>query len=326
MEQRLLVARDRFAGTLSADPVVGQAPAFLSALREALLAAREQTPVLVVGEHGTGREVIARLIHSGGPRAGGPFIPVHCAALPAAEMDVELFGAESDGAPVATGRLEAADAGTLYLHQVTQLDRSTQARLLRVLEQGGLRRVRGSGTIPAHARLVASTDQPVETLADGHRFRPDLLARLKARVIHTPPLRERREDIPALARHYLNRFRRSAPVAAEDFSQDALDLLVRYPWPGNLRELRNVVERALVLHRQSPLIRAVHLPPEFHEAGVDALHGGRSLTQAVNAFERRLVEWALAEAGGVQTRAAELLGTTRRVLKYRMEKFNISAP
>lgn len=237
-------------------------------------------------------------------------------------MDAVLFGSEARDGPA--GRLDEAEAGTLYLHEVSRLDTSTQQRLSQLIREGSFRRPGESPPAACRARVVASTNGAAEELVARGRLDRELHHLLGATVIKVPPLRERKEDIPALARYYLEQFRRSAPVLAEDFSRDAMELLVRYPWPGNLRELRNVVERTLVLHGKGPLIHAQHLPPEFAYGADTDLDEGYTLTEAVNAFERDLVERALRQADGVQTRAAEILGTTRRVLKYRMEKLNIS--
>lgn len=314
-DQRLEEARSRVAGSTTAGQLAGRSSAFTSALRKALATAHDTTPALLTGEHGSGRELLARIIHAGGPRAGEPFVAVHCGHLSAADVEAEMFGSDDEGER--PDRLGATREGTLYLHEVNHLALATQDRLVSALRRATRPRV----------RLIAAAGISPDELAADNQFRGNLLLQLQANVIDVPPLRNRREDIPALARYYLEQFRKSAPVLAEGFSRDALDLLARYPWPGNLRELRNVVERTLVLHGQGTLIHAMHLPPEFtYPADDQDLDGRYTLAQAVNEFERDLVERALRQANGVQTRAAEILGTTRRVLKYRMEKLNISIP
>jgi DNA-binding NtrC family response regulator len=321
--------RQQIERTFPVDRMVGDSAAFTASLGDALLASQGQSPVLLVGEHGTGRELMARMIHAAGPCSEEPFVPVHCGALAAAPMHVELFGSASGDGESRHGQFDVVGSGTLYLHEVNQLDRSTQGRLARIIKQGSFHRVRGARPVVTRARVIAASRVAPEDPGPDARFDAAFLGVLGTSVVRVPPLRERRQDIPALARHYLQRFRRSSSCAAQDFSQDAFDILMSYPWPGNIRELRNVIERALVLHPQAPVLRAVHLPSEFHaqkDLPTTALQRHGTLAQAVDAFERVLVERALLEAGGVQTRAAELLGTTRRVLKYRMEKLNISVP
>jgi DNA-binding NtrC family response regulator len=313
------------------DAIVGGSPEFHAALADARQAAESEANVLIRGESGTGKELIARLIHHGSARAREPFVPVHCAALPESLMESELFGHEKG--PVhrierhKLGRFDLAGAGTLFLDEVSEMSMATQVKLLRVIQEREFMRVGGTLVIHTNARIVAATSMDLDRAVKENRFRQDLFYRLNVVPIHLPNLRDRQEDIPILARHFLTQIRSKLQARANDLDAPAMDLLCRYRWPGNVRELRNVVERMMVLHGREPIIRAEMLPEEFHrlhpEAAGNGANGNLNLAEAVNAFERKLVENALREANGVQTRAAELLGTTRRILKYRMEKLNI---
>ena len=317
--------------TFPVDGIVGASPAFARALREARQAAATDATVLITGESGTGKELVARLVHTHSPRAAEPFVPVHCGALPEGLLESELFGHEPGAFTNAIrqkpGRFDLAGSGTLFFDEVGEMTPATQVKLLRVLEQKEFMRVGGTRVIRTDARIVAATNLDLKGAVANKAFREDLYYRLSVVPIHLPPLRERPEDIPGLAEYFLRRFTQAGAYRTRGFSPEALLLLRGYAWPGNVRELRNVVERMLVLYGRHPLILAGHLPEEFRPPGrtlpVVAVHEPLPLAEAVNNFERRLVEDALRQANGIQTRAAELLGTTRRILKYRMEKLNI---
>lgn len=311
--------------------IVGRAPAFRKALDDVRRAAETDSTVLITGESGTGKELIARLLHSLSGRRDEPFVAVHCAAIPESLMESELFGHEKGAFTHAEkrklGRFDLAGSGTLFFDEVSEMSPSTQVKLLRVLQEREYMRVGGTQVIRTNARIVGATAKNLQAEVAEKRFRDDLFYRLNVVPVKLPPLRDRQEDIPLLAQHFLEYFRQSLHVEATEFSPAAIERMCRYPWPGNVRELRNLVERMLVLHGQDPVIALEVLPDELrHEATVYPA-GSRSkprhLEDAVSEFERQLVEGALREAGGVQTRAAELLGTTRRILKYRMEKLGI---
>ena len=311
--------------------IVGESPSFAHAIDQVRRAADTDATVLITGESGTGKELVARLLHSLSGRRDEPFVAVHCAALPESLMESELFGHEKGAFTHADkrklGRFDLAGSGTLFFDEVSEMTQTTQVKLLRVLQERDYMRVGGTQVIRTNARIVTATARDLRIEVGEKRFRDDLFYRLNVVPIRLPPLRERPEDIPLLARHFLGYFKESLSIDTLDFAPETMDRLCRYRWPGNVRELRNLVERVLVLHGRSELIQPEHLPDEIRGTAQSTMSMPRSVTHsledAVNAFERQLVENALRQADGVQTRAAELLGTTRRILKYRMEKLNI---
>ncbi len=312
--------------------IVGQSPSFTHAIDQVRKAADTDATVLITGESGTGKELVARLLHSLSSRREEPFVAVHCAALPESLMESELFGHEKGAFTHADkrklGRFDLAGNGTLFFDEVSEMTQTTQVKLLRVLQERDYMRVGGTQVIRTNARIVTATARDLRAEVGEKRFRDDLFYRLNVVPIRLPPLRERPDDIPLLARHFLGYFKESLSITAKDFSPEAMDMMCRYRWPGNVRELRNLVERVLVLHGHSDVIRPEFMPDEIRGTTHSTMSMPRSqahsLEDSVNAFERQLVEDALKEADGIQTRAAEILGTTRRILKYRMEKLNIA--
>jgi len=313
------------------DGIVGTAPNFMLALESIRKAAETDATTLITGESGTGKELAARLLHSLSSRRDEPFVAVHCAALPEALMESELFGHEKGAFTHADrkklGRFDLAGSGTLFFDEISETSMTTQVKLLRVLQEKEYMRIGGTQLIRTDARIVAATAKDLKQEVMEKRFRDDLFYRLNVVPVKLPPLRERTEDIPLLARYFLDYFKETLNASTRDISPRSMELLCRYPWPGNIRELRNLIERALVLHGQEPVLTPDFLPDELH-GNVQyrtSKKAGISLEESVNAFERQLVEDALHEANGVQTRAAERLGTTRRILKYRMEKLGIES-
>ncbi len=310
--------------------IVGRSPMFKKALDDIRRAAETDSTVLISGESGTGKELVARLLHSLSARRDEPFVAVHCAALPESLMESELFGHEKGAFTHAEkrklGRFDLAGSGTLFFDEVSEMSHATQVKLLRVLQEREYMRVGGTQVIRTNARIVAATAKDLRAEVLEKRFRDDLYYRLNVVPAKLPPLRERPEDVPLLANYFLQYFKQSLNVATRAFSSEAMELLCGYHWPGNVRELRNMVERMLVLHGNADQILPLFLPDELRSV-IPLVAADKPdlvpLEQAVNAFERQLVENALREANGIQTRAAELLGTTRRILKYRMEKLGI---
>ena len=310
--------------------IVGESEVFRRALSDARKAAETDATVLLVGESGTGKELVARLIHAASGRREEPFVAVHCAALPEALMESELFGYEKGAFTSADkqkpGRFDLAASGTLFFDEVSEMTPTTQVKLLRVLQEHEFMRVGGTRVIRTDARIVAATAKDLKAQVEKGEFRDDLYYRIGVVPIQLPALRQREGDIPLLALYFMQILGRNLNVRATDFSPDAMERLCAYSWPGNVRELRNVVERTLVLHGSEPLIRAEHLPEEFHgdSPAVPALPQDGTLEEMVGIFEKRLIENALSQTNGVQTRAAEKLGTTRRILRYRMDKLGIA--
>ncbi|MCO5060733.1 MAG: sigma-54 dependent transcriptional regulator [Kiritimatiellae bacterium] len=313
--------------------IIGHAPLFQQTLEDTRKAAETDATVLILGESGTGKELIARMLHSQSRRAEEPFVAIHCGALPETLMESELFGHERGAFTGADkrkyGRFDLAGAGTIFFDEISEMPLATQVKLLRVLQEREFMRLGGTQTIRTNARIVAASNKDLKVEMEQKRFREDLFYRLHVVPIAVPPLRERMEDLPILIEYFLQFFKQSLRANTVEIAPAALDILQAYNWPGNVRELRNLVERILVLHGQEPIIQLKHLPREFqngHVSHAPAPHqfNGISLEEKVNAYEADLVRQALREASGVQTRAAELLGTTRRILKYRMDKLHIS--
>jgi transcriptional regulator with GAF, ATPase, and Fis domain len=299
-------------------------------MADARKAAESDATVLITGESGTGKELVARSVHAWSTRHGDPFVAVNCAALPDGLMESELFGHEKGAFTGADhqkpGRFDLAGSGTLFLDEITEMTPPAQAKLLRVLQEKEFVRVGGARVIRTNARIVAATGKDLRKEVSERRFRDDLYYRLSVVPIRLPPLRERPGDIAILAQHFFEHYRRQLDAETKGMAPATLALLCGYAWPGNVRELRNIVERMLVLHRHAPLIQPEHLPEEFFAGtanGPDGNGNGQSLADAVGNYERRLILQALRDTGGVQTAAARQLGTTRRILKYRMEQLKI---
>ncbi len=293
--------------------------------------ADSRSTVLISGESGTGKELVARALHDLSLRRDGPFIAVNCAAIPESLVEPELFGHErgafTDAHTTRKGLFELADGGTLFLDEIGDLSLRAQGTLLRVLEDRHITRVGGGQSVPVDVRLVGATHVDLDRAIRAGRFREDLFYRLHVVPLVVPSLRERREDIPLLLRHFLARHAGPARTPSA-IAPDAMDRLERYDWPGNVREMENLVEQLLTLC-EGPVIRASDLPTTFltraHASELRELvrSGQTSLTDAVDAFERDFIGDALERAGHVQTRAARLLGVTRRILKYKMDALGI---
>lgn len=324
VEQDLAVAED----VVEVRQVAAEAPLPLSvigagpAMREVFSLVRRvaDTPwsVLIYGETGTGKELIARLLHQISPQRDAPFVEVNCAAIPEALFESELFGHErgafTGAARQRRGRFELAQGGTLFLDEVGELPLALQSKLLRALQEQRITRVGGEQDIAVDARVVTATNRDLRGMVEAGAFREDLYFRLNVFEIEVPPLRRRREDIPALVDLFVERYaRRPAQLAPE-----TLDLLIKYPWPGNVRELEHLIQRSLTLAR-SNILRPVDLPAELRRVEADS----GPLQEQLDAVERGLLSTALAQAAGVQTRAAEALGISERVLRYKIAKHSL---
>jgi two-component system response regulator PilR (NtrC family) len=296
-----------------------------------------RTTVLVTGESGVGKEVVARAIHDRSDRRGEPFVAINCGAIPEGLIESELFGHEKGsftGASEAkAGLFEVAGSGTLFLDEVAELPLQLQVRLLRALQERRIRRVGGAGDVPFAARIVAATNRELSEEVAAGRFREDLFYRLNVIQLRVPPLRARREDLPLFVAHFLVRFAVECGKGEVRLSPDAERRLFDYDYPGNVRELANVVERAVTL-ADGPEIRVSDLPPALRVAAgagpvaaaaapVDLPAAGMDLQAHLDAIERRLLEQALERAGGVKTDAARHLSLTFRSLRYRLAKFGI---
>jgi DNA-binding NtrC family response regulator len=299
-------------------------------LSTAARVAASDASVLILGESGTGKELLARAIHAGSRRNTGPFVAFNAAALPTTLFESELFGHERGAFTGADrprmGRFEAAGGGTLFLDEIADLPREVQVKLLRVLQERSIERVGSNRSTPVDARILAATHDELQTLVDEGRFREDLYYRLAVVTIELPPLRRRRADVPLLVEHFLAKHQEDGVSKA--FSREAMDLLIRYGFPGNVRELENIVQRCLVLSRGAQ-ITVSDLPPSV----IGAVHEGSgaateeaSLPARVAALERRAIDEALAQEDGNQSRAARRLGLSERALRYKLKKYRESEP
>ena len=286
--------------------------------------ADSRATVLVTGESGTGKELVARALHYNSSRGNGPFVRLNCAALPKELMESELFGHEKGaftGAIKQTrGRFEMADGGTLLLDEISEMDLSLQAKLLRVLQEREFERIGSTRTISVDVRIVATTNRDlVEEVEEGH-FREDLFYRLNVIEIRLPPLRKRREDIAALAGHFVQRFNDDNGKRIEGISDEALELLMEYDWPGNVRELENQIERAVVVSRR-PILDVADFPQTFERGG--PRRGGEDLQVGltVREMERRLIMGTLEAFGGNRTDAAAQLGISTRTLRNKLHEY-----
>lgn len=307
--------------------ITTRSPAMLAALEMAAKVAQTSTSILLHGESGTGKELVAEAIHRLSPRRAGPFIAVNCAAIPATLIESELFGVERGAYTGAdkgrAGYIEMAAGGTLFLDEIGELPLELQGKLLRVLQEKGVARVGGTSFRSSDFRLISASNRDLSDMARSREFREDLLYRINVVLVRLPPLRERREDIPVLLAGFLELFC-PAPAARPEFTPDALEMLSHYSYPGNVRELKNIVERISLLH-PGEKVNAHHLPPELQAPGMigstfESFAVGRPLREAVSEFERRYIEKVVDYAGGHKTLAAKLLGLSRKVLWEKLKK------
>jgi len=307
------------------EAIIGKTPVMEELFELIRQVAPSRTTVLIQGESGTGKELVAHAIHNLSPRSRGPFIAVHCAALPHNLLESELFGHEKGAFTGAVerrrGRFELADGGTLFLDEISEIDPAIQVKLLRVLEERKFERVGGQETLEADIRLVAATNSNLEKLAQEGKFRSDLFYRLNVVTVNLPPLRERRDDTPLLARYFLKEFAAENDKKIEDISADALAALVAYSWPGNVRELKNVMERMVVLSRGAKLSLR-DLPPALR-SGNPAAHSPANAPASLREAGQRLILDTLQSCSGNRTLAAKKLGISRRTLHRKLREYGM---
>ncbi len=294
-----------------------------SLLEEVMQVSKSPATVLIRGESGTGKELVAGIIHTNSPRAGRPFIKVNCAALPEGLVESELFGHErgafTGAVAMRKGRFEAAHGGTLFLDEVGDLTPATQAKLLRVLQEREFERVGGGRTQKVDVRLITATNRYLEVMVQEGTFREDLYYRLNVFPLILPPLRERPDDIMALAAHFADKI---APGRRTRFSPAAAALFRAYNWPGNIRELQNVVERAVIL-AETRLIRPSHLPSWITREKAPEKAPPVGLQESLEALEKRMIEDAVRVTKGNMAAAAGRLGITERIMQLRMRKYEL---
>lgn len=294
--------------------------------------ADSDSTVMIQGESGTGKELVARMLHFNSQRRDRPLVPVNCGAIPENLLESELFGHEKGAFTGATharmGRFELAHGGTIFLDEIGEMSLPLQVKLLRVLQEREFERVGGNRTIHVDVRIIAATNQDLEAMVEERRFRQDLFYRLNVIPIVIPPLRERRTDIPLLIDHFLNRFNQSKHTQVVGLDDEALRLLTEYDWPGNIRELENMMERLVVLKKQG-ILASEDLPqkisrksmiPELKEQFIRLSEDGIHLSREVEQYEKHLIMEALKKANGVTSRAAQLLHLNRTTLVEKLKR------
>ncbi len=334
LEQRVASLKNTLDERYGFDRIVGRSPSLKEALTLAAKVAPTETTVLITGDSGTGKELVARAIHTSSQRVEGPFVTLNCAALPETLLESELFGHEKGAFTGADrqkpGRFELAAGGTLFLDEVGELSQSIQAKLLRVLQDRKFERVGGTTTLHADVRIIAATNRDLERAVEARHFREDLFYRLNVFRIHLPPLRKRGDDVLLLAEHFVRELAPHMSKPEVGLSRDAREALLAHPWPGNIRELQNSIERALILSEGGLLTaaqlgiavqaeRAVASPRE--DASTDPTP--TLAEQPLSEVEKRLVLDALSKAKGNKSKAAAILGITRSQLYTRLKRFGL---
>ena len=295
--------------------------------------ADKKATVLISGESGTGKELVAKAVHHNGTRRDKPFITINCAAIPDTLLESELFGYEKGSFTNAwekkVGRFELADKGTLFLDEIAELSLNTQAKILRFLQEREFTRIGGSKTIKVDTRLISATNKNLERALAEDKLREDFYYRINIIPIVIPPLRERKEDIPLLANHFIDKVNEREGKPVRGIAREALEMMIGYNWPGNVRELENVIERAVTLADQD-VISTELLPSHIRNAGRASvmknqiINGDITFPEAGDKFEKSIILDALKKTDYVQTKTATMLGISRRILKYKMDKFGIA--
>lgn len=344
LRREVNILRSSQRDTFDPDQIITQSEAIQKVIRlSQRIAQSETTTVLIEGESGTGKEVIAKLIHFAGPRASGPFVPINCGAIPKDLVESELFGSEkgayTGAAQTRAGKFEAANEGTLFLDEVGELSLDNQIKLLRVLEEKSFFRLGGNKNIRVDVRIIAATNRDLRKAIEEGAFREDLYYRLNVAGIYIPPLRERQEDIIPLAEKFIKEFCGAFGKSPLKIEPEAEERLLTYDWKGNVRELRNTIER-IVLLEEGEVLKSDHLdflqPPRYHRRGVvpspsevqetNPSKGAFKLPPdgvILDDLNKNLIQQALDLTGGNQVKAAKLLGLTRGTLRYRLDKYGI---
>jgi len=307
--------------------IIGKSPAMEVIFDMIRQVAPSRATVLIQGESGTGKELVAHAIHTLSPRAQGPFVVVHCAALPQSLLESELFGHEKGAFTGAVeqrlGRFELAEGGTLFLDEISEIDPAIQVKLLRILEDHRFERVGGQKTLEVDIRLIAATNTDLDSMVGKNKFRQDFFFRLNVVNISLPPLRERLDDIPLLVRDFIREFARENNKTIDDITPDVLDVFMAYSWPGNVRELRNVIERKIVLARSNKLtVRDVPAAIKSDSQGRLSI-GGINPPSTIQEANKQMIITALKSTGGNRTRAAKQLGISRRTLHRKLHEFGL---
>jgi two-component system, NtrC family, response regulator HydG len=329
--------REEIGGRYNFGEIVGGSEQMLNILSIVQKVAASDSSVLIYGESGTGKELVARAVHYQSNRREGPFVKVNCGALPHDLVESELFGHEKGSFTGAVrqkkGKFELAEGGTIFLDEVGDIPLETQVKLLRVLQERQFDRVGGEQTLDVDVRIVAATNRQLREMVAEGLFREDLFYRLEVIPLHLPPLRERKEDVPLLVEHFMEKKCGEMNIALKRLTTEALATFTDYPWPGNVRELENVIERTIVLAdgdeiglHDVPLTfdeGALRDPSIIQHRGADLGDGSLQLNERMDQMERDMIVRAMEEAGHVKTRAAELLGIKTSALYYKLDKYGI---
>ncbi len=307
--------------------IVGKSEPIRRVVAEALRVADSQASTLIMGESGTGKELMARLIHQASPRKERRLITINCAAVPETLLEDELFGHEKGAFTGAVGqkigKFELADESTIFLDEIAEMSQTMQAKLLRVLQDGIFYRVGGNVPISVDIRVMAATNQNIADEIQKGNFRKDLYYRLNVVEINMPPLRERKEDIPLLARHFVDIFQREKGYVNLDISPEAMNKMLQYDWPGNVREFKNAIERAVVMGNGRRIMPA-DLPMLQGDASMDSMPVGITLREAMDEFKKRFIEANLKNTGGNQSKAAAIMGIQRTYLSRLVSRYGIN--
>jgi two-component system, NtrC family, response regulator PilR len=343
LKQENLLLKRALKSSYSFSNIIGRSEPMLAMFKMIEMIAKTNSTVLITGESGTGKDLVARAVHYNSVRRDHPFVALNCGAVPETLLESELFGhmrgAFTGADANKKGLLEVAERGTIFLDEIGETNASMQVKLLRVLQDRRFRRLGGTEEVQADIRVIAATNQDLQKMVAEGRFREDLFYRINVILIHLPPLRERPEDIPLLAEHFLNKYAAQMEKPVRSISRDAHDLLCSYGWPGNVRELENAIERAVALE-QTPVVLPESLPAHVRAtsepalsftsgaasrdtAELPALGEGFDLEAHGEELYRHYISLALERAGGVQTKAAELLGMSFRSFRYYAKKFNL---
>jgi len=339
INKELQVLRRQQKDAVTFDEIIGISPSIRQIIQLAKkIAETETTTILLLGESGTGKDLFAKAIHNASSRKDKPFVTINCASLPDTLLESELFGHEqgafTDAKKLKKGFFEIAEGGTVFLDEIGEINQVTQVKLLRVLENKVVRRLGGSVDIPVEIRIIAATNKDIKKSVDEKTFREDLYYRLKVFQITLPPLREHKEDVPLLAEHILLQFNNQFHKSISSIEHSAIQLLINYDWPGNIRELRNVIERAVILESDSVLHKE-NLPGEIitlsqangrniNEAGIlpsALINGNAAEGSSLYDLEKQAIINALEKVKYNQTKASKLLGITRDTLRYKMKKY-----
>ncbi len=319
--QRILAERPQSLALPEDDQIVTADPGMREAMILVERAAPTDAPVLIKGETGTGKELLARLVHRRSGRSNGAWVAVNCAAMPDTLLESEMFGHErgafTDARERKRGLLEVADGGTIFLDEIGEMSIATQAKMLRVLQEKRFTRLGGIETIRSNCRIVAATNRDIESMIRSGTFREELYYRLAVVELHIPPLRERRGDILPLAEHFLCQYATAYGRIGLTLSEEVMATLLAHPWPGNVRELKNLIERAVIFCERGPIERA-HLSPQYR--GIAA----GELRDKFASSARQIIAEAIARAGGSKTEAARILHIDRKTLYNRMKKLSMS--